>query len=49
MLNPTSKLKTPGHRARIFRKNDVEHTHLCKEIWLYFGHFHIVTYQGLKF
>ena len=24
-------IKTVGHRAHIFEKNDVEHTHLCQQ------------------
>jgi len=32
-------IKTVGHHALFFPKNDVEHTHLGKQFWLYLDNF----------
>ena len=39
IFNSTKLIKTAGHCNHFFRKNDVEHTPLCQQFWLYLGIF----------
>jgi len=38
-----------GHRARILRKNDAEHTHLCQQFWLYLDIFGFSLIKSLNY